>query len=486
MVGRREQETVLEQWWWWPLVATLPLALFGGQVAALAPTLAVVATLGLALFVSVALRPQLAAYVLIASTPLIVGIDRGTLLPLLRPSEAILLIVGGALLTRFVLRGLAGERPTFRLSRLDLALILLCGASSVLPLIWMYARDRGIAQDDILYSIQLWKYYVIFLVIRASVRTEREVRLCLMLSLAVAVPVAVIATLQSLLLFGITDLLAPLYSNFDDPGALEINRGTSTLGSSFAVANVMTFNLAIAAGLLIRSSGNRVVLGTLSFLYILGVFAAGQFSGAIGLVVGIAAVVFITRYVRRELVLLVPALVTAGVLVRPVLNRRLSGFESSEGVPYSWLSRLENLRTFFWPRVFSDPTDFLLGVRASARIPSPEWRRLDGVPGDFIWMESGYTWLLWTGGVPFVLAFLFFVWVAVRRVAPIARERTDAFGVAAIASFAATTVVAALMTLDAGLALRGSADLAFSLLALATAAPAVAYRRLTEVESEPQ
>jgi hypothetical protein len=479
-----EQITQVLRWLVFAELA-LALALTAGFAAALDPVVVVPAMLALALFVTVLVRPHAAAYVLIASTPLIVGIDRGTLLPLLRPSEAVLLVICSALLARFALGDLAGDRLRFHPTRLDLALLLLCITSSVLPLLWMYVRDRTIEQDDILHSLQLWKYYAIFLVIRASVRTEPQVRRCLAIALAVAVPVAVIAILQSLLLFGVTDLLATYYAQFDEPAALEINRGTATIGSSFAVANVMVSSLAIAAGFLIRSTEYRYVLIPLSFLFILGAFASGQFSAAIALVVGIAAVILITGHVRRELFVFVPGLAIAAVLLRPVIDRRLSGFDSEEGLPVSWLGRLDNLRTFFWPRVFSDPLDFLFGVRASARIPSPEWRQLDGVPGDFIWIESGHTWLLWTGGVPFLLAFLLFIWVAVRQVARTARVRADAFGVAAIASFAAISVIAVLMTIDAGLTLRGSADLMFSLLALASAAPGLAHGHVSEMRRQP-
>jgi hypothetical protein len=178
--------------------------------------------------------------------------------------------------------------------------------------------------------------------------------------------------------------------------------------------------------------------------------------------------------------------VIAAVILRPVVDRRVSGFQTEEGVPLSWVARLENLRTFFWPRVFSDPLDFLLGVRVSARIPSSEWRtEVEGIPGNFVWIESGYTWLLWAGGIPFLLAFLLFMWFAARQVARTARERTDAFGVAAIASFTAISVIAVLMTIDAALTLRGSADLAFALLALASAAPVLAHSRLTEIRHGP-
>jgi hypothetical protein len=87
-----------------------------------------------------------------------------------------------------------------------------------------------------------------------------------------------------------------------------------------------------------------------------------------------------------------------------------------------------------------------------------------------VYVESGHTWLLWTGGIPFLLAFFYFLWTTIKTVGRIARERMDAIGVAAIASFASLWLLAVLMTLDPHLTLRGSADALFALLALACTA----------------
>jgi hypothetical protein len=126
---------------------------------------------------------------------------------------------------------------------------------------------------------------------------------------------------------------------------------------------------------------------------------------------------------------------------------RLSGFQSETGIPKSWEDRLENLRTFFWPELTSH-YHWVLGVRPSPRVPAPEtWR-------DWVWIESGHTYLLWTGGVPFLVAFVAFLWTAMRRVWH-------------VASFTGLTLVAVLMTFDPHLTFRGAADLNFSLLALA-------------------
>ena len=88
----------------WTALAALAAAVAVGPLAARSPTLAVVGVGGLALAGAVTLHPPLAAFVLIAATPLIVGIDRGSVIPILRPNEALALVLATGLCAR-----LAGE-----------------------------------------------------------------------------------------------------------------------------------------------------------------------------------------------------------------------------------------------------------------------------------------------------------------------------------------------------------------------------------------
>ncbi len=177
---------------------------------------------------------------------------------------------------------------------------------------------------------------------------------------------------------------------------------------------------------------------------------------------------------------MLPVALMGGLVMQPVIERRLSGFQSGRGLPNSWLDRLENLRTYFWPELFSN-FNFVLGVRPTARVPAPEvWRQ-------YVWIESGHTWLLWNGGIPLLAAFFVFLWISLRTTAHVSRASDDAVGVAATAAFAALVAVGVLMTLDPHLTLRGSADLLFALLALTAVGGAknVAVSRLAAGRTGP-
>lgn len=435
------------------------LAALCGVPLLLAPKLTVLALLATGLLVAVMLKPVVAAYALLLVTPLVVGIDRDLIVPVLRPSEALALLLGVALAGRGVFRIIAGEPLRFRFTRLDAVLLVLAVTGSVVPVLWLLVRRRPVTADDALYALTLWKYLGAYVIVRVAVRTEEQVRKCLWLTLGAGCVVAVIAILQALLLFGVSDLMATYYAPMGDEAALFQNRGRSTLASSIATGDVMAFSLAIALAMLAKREKRRPVLQAMSVLFVFGGLASGQFSAALALVIVVLAVGKITGQLTRRIVAMVPVALIGAVAMAPVIERRLSGFNNPDGLPPGWLGRLQNLRTYFWPELFSN-LNFVLGVRPAARIPATEtWRQ-------YIWMESGHTWLLWTGGIPFALAFVALVWVGMRTVAGVAAARGDAIGAAAVGAFAALAVITALMTLDVHLTLRGAADLLFALLAL--------------------
>ena len=437
----------------------------GGMTALAPPKLAIVGIAVVALMAAIAIFPAGAAYLLIATTPLVAGINRGSALPALRPNEAILVLVGLALCFRKVVTLRVPVTGRVHLSRVDVGILLLAVTSSVVPLAWLAARGQKIERDDVLYAIMVWKYYAVFCVFRAVIRNITQVRVCVWLSMGSAAIVAALAILQSVQKFGVASFLAAHYAPYGNVTAVTINRGGSTLGLPIAVADLLTFNLALAVGLLGISRRRNLLLG-LATLFVLGVFAAGEFSGLIGLFLGVLAVACVTGRVRYVAILPL-SLVGAWAALKPVIDRRLEGFQSPSGFPPSWDGRLQNLNNYFLPQL-SSHEHWVLGVRPAARVASAK------LATGYVWIESGYAWLLWAGGLPLLGSFFFFLWAAWRDALAVVKARRDELRAVGIAVLAALTVVGVLMIIDPHVTYRGSADLLFALLGITAAAPKLA------------
>lgn len=428
------------------------------------PWIATAAVLGAVLGTAVFVHPPLAGYVMVV-TPLLAGLGRGTVLPLIRPGEAVTLLVGAALLTRLLLALASGDPPPARLQPADASMFFLALAASFLPLLFLVARGRAVSQDDVLYSFQIVKFGMVYLIVRVSVRTEEQVGRCLRLSMLVAAVVAVIGILQALDLLGAREALLVHYPPTDD-ALFESSRASSTLAHPFAMADLMVFNLAIAGAWLARS-GRRTWLVAGAALFAVGAIASGEFSGALALVVAVTALGVLTRRLGRAMLGLLPVAILAGLILQPVIDARLRGFSSPQGLPDSWLGRLHNLQSYVWPKLATG-LNWVVGVRPSARVP------IGNAPAPFVYIESGYTWLFWVGGIPLFVAFIVFLVANLRATRRVAAERGDLVGVAATAAFVALAVVAVLTVLDPHVTLRGSGDLLFALLALAYAGGASA------------
>jgi hypothetical protein len=445
----------------WQIVgfALLGALITAPLLAVLTPVGFLVLAIAVAVVLAVFVHPPTAAYVLLAVTPFIVGFGRGEVIPVMRPHEALALLVGGALFLRSVPRLLFQKHTGIHINMVDASILFMAITGSVVPLLWMMVRGEGITQGDLLYALQLWKFYGIYLIVRGSVKTEKQVGNCLKIILVVASILAVIGLLQSLNLLGVRDLIWRFYSI--GPQGSQGFLATATTGSSFSLADILTSSLAIAAGWFIAYPKDGWILGPASILFLFGIFASAKISGLLGLLVCVGVIGLITGYLWRMLSVLVPAAVVATLSLISVFRARLGDLDPSSGLPESWLVRLDNLRTYFWPELFSD-FNWVLGVRPYA-VAVGQWPHL----GKEVWIESGHTWLLWTGGIPFFIAFWVFLWTSIKAVGRVARHRLDAISAAAVGSLTSLWVMGILMTLDPHLTLRGGADLNFSLLALA-------------------
>lgn len=443
----------------WLIGPTLLVAVGIAALCVLKPLVAIAALLVLTVMTGVWRWPQLAAYLAIGLTPLTVALNLGHALPLVRPNEAIDLLLGAALAARGLAVVRSGELPRFRLTRVELAIILMAVANSVVILLWMVLRHQPITQDDVLYALVLWKLLGLYAIVRWSVSTDRQMRRCLWISVAAACVVAIVAILQSLALAGVPGILANHFGSFNSPSGPAGGRGSSLLGLPGATADLMIFNLAVLSGLWTRYRRHQLVLAAAAALMVFGVISAGQFTGFIGLVVGVVCIALVLRS-PRVLGFFAAAGVVGAIILWPVISQRLLGFQSASGTPISWTTRLYNLKSYFWPTLFSH-WNWLLGVRPAARIPVPTQ-----VTG-YVWIENGYTWLLWGGGILLLASYVFFVVVTARSAWQAGCAGRDARSVAGVAVFTAVIVISVLMISDPHLTYRGSADDFFFLIALA-------------------
>ena len=168
-------------------LAGLAAAIVIAPLAARVPLSVLVLGLGaMALAAAVAISPPTAAYLLLATTPLIVGIERGVAIPVLRPNEALLLLVGGALVARGLVRLAAGHRLRPRVRAVDAPILADGLTSSLLPLLRTVARA---GRSPATMFCTPWPCGVLRRVPdhRSSIRTERRrSTCCLWISVTVA------------------------------------------------------------------------------------------------------------------------------------------------------------------------------------------------------------------------------------------------------------------------------------------------------------
>jgi hypothetical protein len=425
-----------------------------------------VAVLG-ALTLLVWSRPTVAAYLIVGVTPLVVGIDRGTVIPVLRPNEALVAVLVGILCCRLAVNAMSGrviELP--RLLPVEWAFVAMAVASSVVPVAWLTAQGIQLTGDDVSYSLVMWKYLAVYAVVRLTVTDKSDVCRLIHIILATSSIVGIVAVLQVFNLFGVREPLARWYVTLGHEDALDLPRAGSTVSLPAAMADLMVLTACLAIGMWFLDRRRRPWYGAVIAVCVIAVFAAAEFSSVLGLIIATITVAATLR--RKALVAYAAAgLGAVVVLMWPIIETRLQGFHTTSGFPDSWVGRWHNLQLYFWPELKSGSGwNFLMGVRPAARVPVP------GQATGFVWIESGYLWLLWGGGLALLGSFVFFVVSAIQLTARAARELVDEVGVVALAVFTGVVVMTVLMTLDPHLTYRGSADCLFSLLAVCAAAAA--------------
>ncbi|MBW8767254.1 MAG: hypothetical protein JF630_13850, partial [Geodermatophilales bacterium] len=378
----------------WALAGALLLvAPAAGLVIASSPTLGVLAGAGLLLIAATAVWPAHAVIGYVAVTPLIVGLDRGAVVPGLRLNEVLLApLVAGVALAGLYRWYRTGWRRPRGVHRLDAVVLLLAVTGSVTTLLWMYARGREITGEDVQYALALWKLAVLYAVVRMFVREPRAVRATLLVTVASAAFVGALGMLQTVGVGPVLDLLgrfvSPGEEGFDAAGS----RATSTIGNPHAFGDVLVYAAVVAGALAVTGRRNRWPIAAVAAALAAGSLASGSFSTAIALATAGIAFAVVTGTARWLVAAGIALAPLAYLGLQPVVKSRVSDLDPNTGLPASWTDRygrLDNLRTYFWPRLGED-FNWLLGVRPTSRVP--------GVVEPWVYIESGYTWALWNGG----------------------------------------------------------------------------------------
>ena len=399
--------------------------------------------------------------VYIVVMPFLAGLPRGTGIPLVRPSEALQLSVTGAALALGAVALATGRRWQLRLRPIEWWVLSLAMAASVLPVLWLLARGLPVGQEELLGTFPFVKYALLYFLVRACVTSTAHLETISRAVIGGAALLALVAITQALTIGPVIDVLGRFYVDGVED-LVDEGRGTTTLGSSIATGAFLSFScgLALSWGL---ATGQRLWFAAAGFLT-LGTLASGQAGSVIALGVVVLTVAHLHQRSAQLLRWGLPAGLLAIIGLWPVVAARLNDIDQGTGLPSSWIIRWNNISELYLPSLGDG--GWVLGVSPDAILVPPDvWR-------ESIYLESGYLWLLWVGGLPLLIAaggFLISAWRSLRSAGPVANA-PDAANPVAVAASGAVAMMLLLSLIDPHLSLRGGADLFFVLVALGLAA----------------
>lgn len=442
-----------------PVALWLAATAVAGGIAALVGPIAVAFTAAAGLIGWTAWRPVVATYIYIGTLPLVAGIERDALLPLLRPNEALLVLLVVGVSVSAYSAFISGRPLGFRPAAPDLPLAAFLVLATLWPIVSLMLRGHAPEVPELLALLPAVKLAGLFVLVRMTVRTATELLRCVRLVIWGAAAVSVIALLQTLSVGPVLSFLS-IWWGIDAELPESSSRGTATLGNSLATGDYILIGLILLVTVAVRGLIGRREGLVLGVVLAPGLLAAGQFSTWLAALVAGGVILCRSPEMRRQAIRFLPAAVLPLILGAPAVLSRVQGIGGELGVPQSWLVRWDNVTYLYLPRLAED-LGFLIGVSPESTLLAPDiWR-------DLIWIESGYLQFLWVGGVPLLAGFVCLS-VAVLRHARALCARPDALGACGSCLEVAWGVLLLVSVLDPHLYLRGSGDLFFILLALTT------------------
>jgi O-Antigen ligase len=338
-----------------PLAATLAAVLAGmaGMEAMLSGRVSVTGVAGaLAAAIVVGLsawRPEIGCWLLAAAIPLTVGLERNTFVPVLRPSEAITVLVAAGVLVHDL-----PTRRRRRYSGLDIAVLAYVAAGVIVPSLVLYAGHTSLDLATLRTVVSPLQYLVVYLVFSRARLSPSAVRVTLALALAVSALVAVIGVAQLADVPGVRSFLAanyPLSGTDNSICQYGVCRPTSVLShwSSFGAYSVLGYTLALGLSATRYHRLPRLWLAAVMILDAIAVFASGTQAAVAGLALATVVVAVCARRVPRQVVLVGLALAAGVALLWPQISPRVEQQLGGQGVqtPESLA-----VRETYWSQLF--------------------------------------------------------------------------------------------------------------------------------------
>ncbi len=351
-------------------------------MSALLPVLTLVVLGGLG--VTALWRPALACAFLMLLVPLTTGLARGGVIPLLKPSEAMVaIVVAGAVVNRVVVGG--GRQLTW----LDLVVALFGAVSVGVPTLVLLA-NRAPADVDtwrtVLAPVQLLAVYALFSRVPFS---ASELRLVVLLSLLGGAVVAAVAVAELLDLGSVRDTVGTFYPSAPRPAWDTTYRPDSLAGHYSAVGGICLFCciLASAAAAARPRLLPWVPLSILMLANAIGIIASQTFAPFLLLPLAPLVLLVTTRRIPRETLATGLALAAGLVVLWPSVSKRvatqglLSSGQLSLVMPETMQTRMHFWSEFIVPAL-QDHLWLGTGTVIPGTVPAPLTNFVDN---EYLW-----------------------------------------------------------------------------------------------------
>lgn len=371
-------------------------------------------------------RPVYTAHLLILGSVFLSGLERGALIPVVRPNELFLILILAVFLARRVMTG-SNSGPG--LSRIDAAFFAFALAGIVVPMMGFVWRGGAPALGDLLVMGAPLQYWVVYRLVLASATTAKDVAAVVRVLLIVSAAVAVIAIVQVLGILGVRELLDGYYS-YDIKGLSAFEyaqagigiRATSVFGGSWNTLGAY-LGLSLLIALVFYLDESPKVPAPLSRRWLVaiigldgvGLILSGSLAAGVGLIFGFALIFWHFSRSRgrssllRLAIVLVPVVLMAWLFFQPIVGARFTHQFSGNPdtiVPTTLSSRFDHWSENTWPAA---QDNLIFGLRPDT---SDFWAS----------EESYYFSLLLRGGALFFAGYVFLLFTVLRHLGARNRE----------------------------------------------------------------